>query len=544
MKNSCTHISKRRNALLTKYSLLVKRVVFPISSRDICTKASLVSCKECGGSRLNTMMCCCFDCATFACLPHIREHMTEKLHFLAVSTNFGELFCLKCNDFIYDKRIEKIRRDCQNSARRRLGLSLKYDWNPGKAETKIFRKNSFKMLCMNQNSTRGLRGLVNLGNSCFMNCIIQTLMHIPMLRDYFLSDQHNCLCQDSQSSNKLNHCLMCELAHIFQEFYGGEIVPYVPNRMLHLVWTHAEHLAGHEQHDAHEFLISALNVLHKHSESSSMKVNPHECKCIIDRLFTGQLQSDLTCSRCGRVSTTVDPYWDISLELNGCSAKQKKQSSLISVLEELSDKSSFNSSEFLNTRNNDVSAKSLEECLRNFVKPENLDANSKIKCDNCGTYEESVKQLTLKKLPIVACFHLKRFEHTLSARRQKIRDPIKYPEFIDLTPYTTAFRDSYQQQKYSIRKQNNFIQNNTNQILNTKNGSFRHLAQLANKYTLIAVVNHNGTTESGHYSCYIRHHREHWYKCNDHIISRERVDQVLESEGYLLFYCKMFIDYD
>lgn len=53
----------------------------------------------------------------------------------------------------------------------------------------------------------------------------------------------------------------------FWEFYGGEIVPYVPNRMLHLVWTHAEHLAGHEQHDAHEFLISALNVLHKHSES-------------------------------------------------------------------------------------------------------------------------------------------------------------------------------------------------------------------------------------------------------------------------------------
>lgn len=42
------------------------------------------------------------------------------------------------------------------------------------------------------------------------------------------------------------------------------------------------------------------------------------------------------------------------------------------------------------------------------------------------------------------------------------------------------------------------------------------------RYTLIAVVNHNGTTESGHYSCYIRHHREHWYKCNDHIISRER----------------------
>lgn len=119
------------------------------------------------------------------------------------------------------------------------------------------------------------------------------------------------------------------------------------------------------------------------------------------------------------------------------------------------------------------------------MKPENLDANSKIKCDNCGTYEESVKQLTLKKLPIVVCFHLKRFEHTLSARKQKIRDPIKYPEFIDLTPYTTAYRDSHKQyqqkkQKSSTKQQHN---NTDQQILNqnTNNGSLRHLAKLANK---------------------------------------------------------------
>lgn len=77
-----------------------------------------------------------------------------------------------------------------------------------------------------------------------------------------------------------------------------------------------------------------------------------------------------------------------------------------------------------------------------FVKPENLGSHSKIKCDNCDSYEESTKQLTLRKLPIVACFHLKRFEHTVAARRQKIKDPVKYPEFIDLTPYTTAHRNS------------------------------------------------------------------------------------------------------
>lgn len=152
------------------------------------------------------------------------------------------------------------------------------------------------------------------------------------------------------------------------------MVPYVPHRMLHLVWTHAEHLAGYEQHDAHEFLISALNVLHKHSESASMKVNPHECKCIIDRLFTGQLQSDLTCIRCGRVSTTVDPYWDISLELNGCSStpissKIVKEGSLSTTATTSSELP--NGCSKSNGTNGSGSAmatgRSLEECLEKFV---------------------------------------------------------------------------------------------------------------------------------------------------------------------------------
>jgi len=365
-------------------------------------------------------------------------------------------------------------------------------------------------------SDSGLRGLVNLGNTCFMNCIIQALLHVPMLRDYFLSDQHHCRQMDMYSSGDLNRCLMCELAHIFQEFYGGGCrpdpdpaslaMPYIPHRMLHLVWLNAEHLAGYEQHDAHEFLISALNVLHRHSQEfggTSLKVPPYECKCIIDRLFTGQLQSDLTCTKCGRVSTTVDPYWDISLELlNG-------HQSLYSINE-----SSTNAVE-----------KTLYECLENFVRPENLGCHSKIKCDTCGSYEESTKQLTLRKLPIIACFHLKRFEHTASATRQKINNPVRYPELIDLTPYTTKHLNA------SVLKENT---------------SRKLLSHLKNRYSLIAVVNHTGSTESGHYSCLVRHHRDYWYNCNDQIITREKVENVLNSnnDGYLLFYSKLFIDYD
>lgn len=72
-----------------------------------------------------------------------------------------------------------------------------------------------------------------------MNCIVQVLTHTPLLRDYFLSDKHVCHFQLDPSM-----CLVCEMSGLFQEFYSGKKTPHTPDKLLHLVWTHARHLAG------------------------------------------------------------------------------------------------------------------------------------------------------------------------------------------------------------------------------------------------------------------------------------------------------------
>lgn len=44
------------------------------------------------------------------------------------------------------------------------------------------------------------------------------------------------------------------------QFCSGNKAPLILHKILHLIWTHARHLAGYEQQDAHEFFIAALDV--------------------------------------------------------------------------------------------------------------------------------------------------------------------------------------------------------------------------------------------------------------------------------------------
>lgn len=322
-------------------------------------------------------------------------------------------------------------------------------------------------------TTIGLRGLLNLGSTCFMNCIFQALIHTPLLHRYFISERHEC------SPKMSARCLVCEISRLFQEFYSGAKGPISLHRLLHLIWNHARHLAGYEQQDAHEFFIATLDILHHHcknAQTTSEKEkdkrdglatnNPTKCSCIIDQIFTGRLQSDVVCQSCQGVSTTIDPFWDISLDLGEVQGTCGPPTSLI-------------------------------DCLERFTRAEHLGSSAKIKCSSCKTYQESTKQLSMRTLPIVASFHLKRFEHSSSVNK-KISTFISFPAELDMTPFMA-------------------------QRIDERSGDCR--------YSLYAVINHIGSLDIGHYTAYVRHHKDVWVKCDDHIITLATLKQVLDSEG-------------
>ena len=87
-----------------------------------------------------------------------------------------------------------------------------------------------------------------------------------------------------------------------------------------------------------------------------------------------------------------DPIWDFSLDL-GPSLHMRQQRASSST----------------QTICDESEPKSLIDCLERFTRPEHLGSSAKIKCSSCQSYQESTKQLSLKKLPVVASFHLKVF---------------------------------------------------------------------------------------------------------------------------------------
>ncbi|XP_051736768.1 ubiquitin carboxyl-terminal hydrolase 19 isoform X6 [Ctenopharyngodon idella] len=175
----------------------------------------------------------------------------------------------------------------------------------------------------------GFTGLVNLGNTCFMNSVIQSLSNTRELRDYFhdraFESEINC-------TNPLGTGgrLAIGFAVLLRALWKGTHHAFQPSKLKAIVASKASQFTGYAQHDAQEFMAFLLDGLHEDlnriqhkpytetvdsdgrqdeviAEEAWQRHKMRNDSFIVD-LFQGQYKSKLVCPVCSKVSITFDPF--------------------------------------------------------------------------------------------------------------------------------------------------------------------------------------------------------------------------------------------
>ncbi|KAK0610448.1 ubiquitin carboxyl-terminal hydrolase-like protein [Bombardia bombarda] len=438
----------------------------------------------------------CLQCPWTLTEDDRAKHGNKKSHRFYVESRSGALYCQMCDDIVWDPTFEDLRlRKIGTGTFSTSGFPQAYHSNTAKFDRKrkhdeLFAqdpaKDSPQFISTNTTvascKANGLRGIYNAGATCYQNVVLQSFLHNPVLRNFYLSDGHQ------SNTCEMQHCLSCAMDDMFQDFYALENTNgYTAANILSGFWISDkkafENLVTTKEQDAHEFFQFLAEELHerngdgKKPESGS----EHSCNCIIHQTFYGKLQSTTTCQSCGGVTNQVQSFLDLSLPLENLTQKKGKK------------------------HGGKIPAMTLQECLdEEYIKSDKCE----YRCNACNTMQQARRQTSIKCLPNVLSIQLKRFEFKQgrNERAAKIDTPVHFPLQLNMLPYTNRAQ----------------VKDNS------------ELARSAT-YDLLSVVVHVGEIDTGHYVSYCRV-GDQWFAFNDHKVELAQKSEVLGARAYLLFY--------
>ncbi|XP_057465459.1 ubiquitin carboxyl-terminal hydrolase 25-like [Actinidia eriantha] len=253
-------------------------------------------------------------------------------------------------------------------------------------------------------------GLKNLGNSCYLNSVLQCLTYTPPLANFCLNHHHSSSCDYAAEPERKRDCAFCILEKRIARSLSSDLALDTPSKMNSCLRIFAEHFRFGRQEDAHEFLRYVIDACH----NTCLRLKKLRRKgggegfgggTVVKEIFGGALQSQVKCLSCGAESNKVDEIMDISLDV--------------------------------------LHNSSLRESLQKFFHAEVLDGNNKYKCENCKKLVAARKQMSLLQAPNILVIQLKRFEGIFGG---KIDKTIAFEEVLVLSNYMCkASQDAHPQ---------------------------------------------------------------------------------------------------
>ena len=224
------------------------------------------------------------------------------------------------------------------------------------------------------------KGLLNLGTICYINCIIQILYNIKIIRENILN-----INLKAEPKN-----ILYSLYKLFYDLYNADTnIKYIDTEYFINNYDD-EKIDVTEHKDAHEFLLNLIDKL-------ELKLKVFNKENLFKNLFEFKIQNNLECTLNNNHKSIKDEIF-YTLEL------------------EIKDK--------LNIYNS----------LKNLLEREMLE--DKIYCPFCKTKRNMYKTSIIKSLPNIMIFLLKRFEFSLEHLNYiKINDYYEFPEILEMNKY-------------------------------------------------------------------------------------------------------------
>lgn len=345
-----------------------------------------------------------------------------------------------------------------------------------------------------RNQEKGVTGLLNMRNTCYMNAALQALRHNTELSAFFLENKHEQWIQKKPGSPKVE--LVKGYADLLRSLWSGSKPAYVrPEGFIQCMHPAAiaagfDQFAVPLQHDSHEFLTFLLDQIHEgmaeevnieitrpppttpkdkaiQSALEAWKHNFGKSYSPLTEMIYGLMRVSLTCQTC----RTCYDKWE-----------------------------TFNCMKLPIPATYDVSGNkpTIQSMLRDELTEEPIEGYA---CEKCAPVRTTVvRKCSIWRLPRMLCLSLKRFNYD----GRKIHTPIQF-DFKEPFTFAPYFSEDSPEPSRNI------------------------------SYECFATVDHHGVAGGGHYTAQAKSPlTEKWHLFDDESAYSIEEPQAGEST-YILF---------